>query len=171
MFATWLLQFESFQYILVNILKEDITLTGRVQIFASIQQAFTLSPWIGLGYGNSMVVSHYFTGALNSQNGLIDLFIQVGFLGVFTFIALLYNVSKKIASNTELRYPLAVLIYTAIVISMAEIPFKFIFIFFLSFCFIEEEAYNEDFENDDINNESDEYTNDEVVQNQPPELV
>lgn len=153
-FVTWLLQYEAFKYILVNILNEDLTLTGRVQIFASIQQAFTISPWIGLGYGNSMIISHYFTGALNTQNGLIDLFIQIGFLGVFTFIALMYITSRKIELNKELRYPLVAFIFTMIVISTVEIPFKHIFIFFLSFCFIKDEAYNEDYDKDEINEEN-----------------
>ena len=163
MSVTWLLQYESFQYFLVNILNEDMTLTGRVQIFASIQQAFTISPWIGLGYGNSTIISHYFTGALNTQNGLIDLFIQIGFLGVFTFIALMYITAKKIELNKELRYPLVAFIFTMIIISTVEIPFKHIFIFFLSFCFIEEGAYDEDY----VNEEDSELTNDyEIMQEQ-----
>lgn len=153
MFVSWILQYESFQFI-INLLNKDITLTGRVGIFASIQQAFNISPWVGLGYGNSIIISYYFTGALNSQNGIIDLFIQVGFLGVFTFIALIYTCSKEVEQNRELRYPLVAFLITMIVISMVEIPFKHIFIFFLSFCFIEDEAYNEDEDEDEINEEN-----------------
>ena len=136
LFAYWLVQYELIQYFIEEILQGDITLSGRIQIFTNIQETFSISPWIGFGFGNARIISYYFTGAFDSQNGLIELFIQIGFLGVATFVGLLYTASKIIENNKIFRYPLVAFILTMIVIGTVEIPFKHVFIFFLSFCFI-----------------------------------
>ncbi len=139
--ASWLVEYDFIQYVITELLNENITLTGRLQIYLDIQKAFTESPWIGLGYGNSMVVSYFFTGAFDAQNGLVELFIQTGIIGVATFLFLVYTASKTIEKNDIPKYPLVVFIYTIIIISTVEIPFKPTFIFFLSFCFIQGKGY------------------------------
>lgn len=142
--ATWILQYDFVQYVIQDILHRDITLTGRLQIYTDIQEAFTISPWIGLGYGNSLVVSKYFTDAFDSQNGLVELFIQIGVIGVAVFLLILYTSSKTFENSKHLKNPLVAFIYAIIAISIVEIPFKHSFIFFLSFCFIKKKHYPKD---------------------------
>ena len=118
-----------------------MSLTGRIQIYTDIQEAFTESPWIGLGYGNAIVVAKYYTDAYNTQNGLVELFIQTGVIGVVTFLFLVYTASKALDKNNIIKYVLVAFIYAIIGISTVEIPFKHNFIFFLSFCFIQRKGY------------------------------
>lgn len=139
--VTWILQYDSIQYIVTNILHRDLTLTGRLPVYLDIQEAFTESPWIGLGYGNSTVVSKYFTDAYDSQNGLVELFIQTGLIGVVVFLSLLYTAFKTFEKNNIPKLSMVALIYAMIVISTVEIPFKLTFVFFLSFCFIRRRRY------------------------------
>lgn len=135
-FVTWILQFEFIQYFIENVLQRDLSLTGRVQIYMDIAEAFAESPWIGQGYGNSIVVAKYYTDAYDTQNGLVELFIQTGVIGVVTFLFLVYTASRALKNNIT-RYALVAFIYAIIGISTVEIPFKHNFIFFLSFCFIQ----------------------------------
>lgn len=139
--VTWILQYDFVQYVIENVLNEDLTLTGRLQIYLDIQEAFAESPWIGLGYGNSIVIASYFTDAYDSQNGLVELFIQVGIIGVAVFLLLLYTASKIFENNDVCKYSFVAFVYTIIAISTIEIPFKHTFIFFLSFCFMQKRSY------------------------------
>ena len=139
--ASGILQYDFIQYFIKDVLGEDITLTGRLQIFEDIQEAFTDSPWVGLGYGNSIVISRYYTDAYDSQNGLIELFIQVGVVGVAAFLSLLYNASKTFEKNAIVKCSFVAFMYAMIAIATIEIPYKFNFIFFLSFCFIQNKSY------------------------------
>lgn len=141
-FVTWILQYDFVQYFVQEILNRDITLTGRLSIYMDIQEAFFDSPWIGLGYGNSIVVSKFYTDAYDSQNGLVELFLQIGVIGVAVFLLLLYTAAKTSEENKAPKYPLVAFIYTIIGISTVEIPFKHTFIFFLSFCFIRRKRFS-----------------------------
>lgn len=140
-FVTWILQYDFVQYFIKDVLHEDMTLTGRLQIYIDIQKAFTESPWIGLGYGNSVVVSKYFTDAYDSQNGLIELFIQIGAIGVVLFLSLLYTASKAWEKNDIPKLTFLAFVYTMIGIATVEIPYKHTFVFFLTFCFIQGRGY------------------------------
>lgn len=140
-FVTWVLQFEVIQYFVEDILNKDLSLTGRIEIYLDIQEAFTESPWIGLGYGNAIVVAKYYTDAYDTQNGLVELFIQTGVIGVVTFLFLVYTAAKPLEKNNITKYALVAFIYAIIGISTVEIPFKHNFIFFLLFCFIQGQGY------------------------------
>lgn len=140
-FVTWVLQFEVIQYFVEDILNKDLSLTGRIEIYLDIQEAFTESPWIGLGYGNAIVVAKYYTDAYDTQNGLVELFIQTGVIGVVTFLFLVYTAAKALEKNNITKYALVAFIYAIIGISTVEIPFKHNFIFFLLFCFIQGQGY------------------------------
>lgn len=133
-FSTWFLRFSFVQDIIVNVLHEDLTLTGRLMIYENIQEAFTESPWIGYGVGNSGIISRMYTGAYDSQNGLVDLFIQVGAIGCVLYFLIIYILMRRIGHNYYKVYPIIVMIYTFMAISMVEIPFgnlMLLFCFFL----------------------------------------
>ena len=128
-FTPWFLQFEVVQDFIVNVLHEDLTLTGRLDIYMNIQDAFNESPWIGYGVGNSGIMSMMYAGVFDAQNGLVDMFLQVGFLGCGCFLVILGLLLKQVGDSYENVYPIIVLIYAILAISMVEIPFKHSFIF------------------------------------------
>lgn len=128
-FTPWFLQFEWVQNFIVNVLHEDLTLTGRLNIYINIQDAFDKSPWIGYGVGNSNIISMMYAGVFDAQNGLVDMFLQVGLLGCGCFLAVLWLLLKQIGNRVDNVYPIIVLIYAIVAISMVEIPFKHSFIF------------------------------------------
>lgn len=137
-FTTWFLQFSFVQDFIVNVLHEDITLTGRLDIYMNIQDAFLESPLLGFGSGNSSAISVMYTGAYDAQNGLVDMFVQVGLLGCAAFLFFLYYIFNYLEkNNTELEnekvYPIVVFVYMMVAISMVEIPFNDKFIFFTMF--------------------------------------
>lgn len=131
--TTWFLQYPMVQDFIVNVLHEDLTLTGRLNIYLNIQDAFDGSPWIGYGVGNSNIISRMYTGALDSQNGLVDLFIQVGIIGLVFYLLSIYHLVKQVKGKVDTIYPMIVFIYSIFAISMVEIPFgqKFLLITFL----------------------------------------
>lgn len=132
-FTTWFLQFPVVQDFVVNVLQEDLTLTGRLGIYQNIQKAFYENPLLGFGYGNSAVISMMYTGAYDAQNGLVDMFIQVGVLGCVSFLLFMYFVypnDKRLDVNT---YPIIVFVFMILAISMVEIPFNSKFLFFSMF--------------------------------------
>lgn len=127
-FTTWFLQFDFVQDFIVNVLHEDMTLTGRLGIYLDIQDAFAESPWIGYGLGNSGIISKMYTGAYDAQNGLVDLFIQVGIIGCLIYVFILFKLFQQIKDKYEMVFPIVVFIYSILMISMVEIPFKTEFI-------------------------------------------
>ena len=131
-----LLQIPSVQDFLVNVLHEDITLTGRVFIYAEIQKVLIDSPYFGYGFGNSFIITEYFINAPNVQNGLGDLFLQVGIVGCLCFLCILYLLFKPIEKQNYNVFPVVAFIYTMLVVSMVEIPFNNRFLFFSFFLLI-----------------------------------
>lgn len=143
-FTPWFLSFDFVQDFIVNVLHEDPTLTGRLEIYVNIQEAFNDSPWIGNGVGNSGVVSRMYTEVFDAQNGLVDLFIQVGITGCVAFLSILFLLVRQIRDRYQMVYPTIALLYTMLVISMVEIPFSHTFIFMIFFLLIKRRADLED---------------------------
>lgn len=129
--TTWFLSFPVVQDFIVNVLHEDLTLTGRLGIYENIIEAFHDHLFLGYGYGNSILVAIYYTGALDSQNGLIELFLQVGILGCVSYFATILAVLHKASHDIEVAYPIIAFLYVTIYVSMIEIPFTITFLVFI----------------------------------------
>ena len=117
------------QDFIVNVLHEDLTLTGRLMIFENIMEAFNNNIWFGYGYGNSNLISVYYMCGENPQNGLIEVFLNIGIVGCLTFFMVIYNACKFVRIDHYYKYPTLVYLFTMIVISTIEVPFQKIFIF------------------------------------------
>lgn len=128
-FTTWVLQFPIVQDFIVDVLHEDLTLTGRLGIFENISESFSKSMWLGFGNGNSGVVSMFYTGVQNPQNGLMEVFLNVGIIGCMAFLSWLFFAAKEIQEIDMYKYPLVVYILTMIVVSTIEVPFEKTFMF------------------------------------------
>lgn len=130
-FSTWILQFSFVQHFIVDVLGEDLTLTGRLGIYQNIMDAFATSPWFGFGNGNSRIISLFYTSVENPQNGIIEVFLNIGLLGCLSFFMIIYFGAKQVSDmNCWYKYPIIVYLLTMIFISAVEVPFEKTFIFF-----------------------------------------
>ena len=71
----------------------------------------------------------FYTGVQNPQNGLMEVFLNVGIVGSMAFLSWLYFAAKQITESDKYKYPLVVYILTMIVISTIEVPFDKTFMF------------------------------------------
>lgn len=108
------------QYVIVDILKEDLTLTGRVGIYARLGQVLNESPIYGFGWGNSHVATLMYDVGTNAQNGLLNMFIEIGFLGCLFYLTMLYHMIKYSAKN-KTSFPVLCFIYMMLILSCIEI--------------------------------------------------
>ncbi len=81
-----------------NILNESTDLTGRVNIYAKIALILRESKWIGVGIDNNYAVAMKITHAADVQNGLLDVLLSYGWVGIILlvlFLMYVVNRSKK----------------------------------------------------------------------------
>lgn len=91
--AMWLL--DNLEFVLSSMGK-DITLTGRTDIWAAVIEKIRERPLLGYGYSGfwlgensesvDVLQNIEWEGAPNAHNGLLDLWIDLGFLGVSVFL-------------------------------------------------------------------------------------
>ncbi len=123
------------QYILVDILNEDPTLTGRMGIYQSLIGFLSLGSIWGYGLGNSHFILAYLFGVANAQNGILDVWIEQGLIGTFLFLCILFILIKHIEKNSYklFTYPILAFIYTYIYLSSVEITLGINFMLLLAF--------------------------------------
>lgn len=126
LFSSWILSFDFVESFIVDVLNEDMTLTGRLGIYDTIGEVFYDSPYYGMGVGNYMGVAMALTGCANAQNGLINLFLEVGIIGCILFVWWLILLIRKARNYSNVSYPIIIFIYAEFLVSMIEIPFSYI---------------------------------------------
>lgn len=109
------------QYLIEDILHEDLTLTGRTVIYAKMLDLIEEQPWFGYGNGTASFFTWYYMSMPNTQNGLLNDYIDWGMVGVSFFVFLFYFVVKYIGCNISHKNPFLCLLYTYIVLSSIEI--------------------------------------------------
>lgn len=124
---------ENAEYIIVEKLGKDMTLTGRTYIWPLVVQAINKSPWIGYGYQGFWqpwlpepnpalhIVTPSGFIAMHSHNGFLDMALDLGWVGLSLFIlSLLTNIYYGVLYLTRSKEPesvLPLLIFTWIVIT------------------------------------------------------
>lgn len=114
-----ILQLKPVQYFIENILKEDITLTGRMRGYLKLTQSLRESPMFGVGFENNHIVSEQYTGMLDLQNGVADLLLSFGIVGIILVTLIIVFALKK-GANIYMTGVLA-LTFTYMVLSSVEI--------------------------------------------------
>ncbi len=80
---------------LVNLLGKDLTLTGRTELWAAVINKIQERPLLGYGYSgfwqgwegeSAFVLQLVGWDAPNGHNGILDLWVDLGFLGVTVFL-------------------------------------------------------------------------------------
>ena len=92
--------------LLLNSFNRDETLTGRIPLWAGVLEMIAQKPWLGYGYGafwtgnGPSAIVWLIAGwkAPHAHNNLLDIWLQVGLLGLVPFlISLFRNISKAVA--------------------------------------------------------------------------
>lgn len=142
------LKYPVVQNIIVNVLKTDLTLTGRTDIYARFVKAMHGHWMWGFGYGNSFPVSMKLFGYANAQNSMLDMVLQVGVPAAvaMTFLFLyIFKKTKKIPNRVEIVSVVA-MIYVYIWLGIIEITYLlpfFYFVILLAAVFFETETQDE----------------------------
>lgn len=124
--VTWILQIPIVQYIIVDILGEDLTLTGRVNMYARLGEVLNECPLYGFGIGNAYLTTMIYGVGDNAQNGLLNLFIECGMLGVVFYFIMLLSMIKMASCNLS-TYPIMCFMYMMLVLSSIEVTFTMYF--------------------------------------------
>ena len=90
---------------------EDITLTSRTAIWPAVIDAIQQKPFLGYGYeafwrglnGSSAMLSYANLTATHAHNGLLQLWLSLGFLGVGFFVVGLWSNFLKAAAYIRLK--------------------------------------------------------------------
>lgn len=81
--------------VMLNLIGKDITLSGRTELWSAVVNKIWQRPWLGYGYAgfwldlngeSADVLNVAEWNAPNSHNGLLDLWLDLGFLGVSIFL-------------------------------------------------------------------------------------
>ena len=125
------------QYIIVDVLNEDLTLTGSTVIYEKMIDLLYMEPLLGYGNGTATFFTTYYISDLltNTQNGLLNDFIDWGIIGISCLLLLVYAVFKNnITLNSKYKNPFVCLAFTYIILSSIEITLGLRFLTVLPFC-------------------------------------
>lgn len=112
---------------ITNVLHRSLTMTGRMEIYEILVPIFNQSPWIGHGYNNSIVWDT--VGYGNPQNGIWDILINYGVVGLVLFVALCLITIKSVKKNSYKQiFPIMCFLYGMIVCATVEICLTYFFI-------------------------------------------
>ena len=138
-FSTIILQMEAVKSIL-HMLGESEDLTSRLIIWERIVVLFDQRPLLGFGIGNVGGVVGNLSNAFDTQNGVLDLYIQFGVIGVVLYFSMLIHFLMKSKHNTS-SVPFVAYLYMILLISMVEIPLTLSTLIIASFSIIPNRKY------------------------------
>lgn len=126
-----MLENEFVRFFITEVLGRSLNLTGRTMIYDELGQIIQMSPYVGWGYGSSVVV--HAVGYGNAQNGIMELLVTYGVVGTVGFLLVLLALlpRSKSQSNAEAKGLVATL-YGMFLASLVEISFGIIFYLILS---------------------------------------
>lgn len=128
-------------YLVRDVLKRSLTLTGRTKIYAKYIDAMEGYWRWGYGYGTGNEVSmELFGGYANSQNGLLQWVLQAGIVNAaamcMLFTIIFWQLSKSQPEKKAYLMPLVALIYVYIVLGVIETTYNMAFIMWFALIFM-----------------------------------
>lgn len=119
--------------IVVDYFQKSYTITGRLEIYSKyLRNVISGSFWVGYGYSNELMKN--LTGIYaNAQNGLLEMFVNFGFLGVIALLFTVYYCFKRTNKDIETFY-LALVVYGMIIAAIFEVSLNWFFL--LGLCLI-----------------------------------
>lgn len=130
-----ILTLKPIQFLIVDVLHRDATLTGRMQVYPYLYKLISNRPLTGYGYGTSIVekVSIWYA---NAQNGLLDFVIRYGCLtAVFLVLSILISAQKNNKNNARnlegKNWLVLAMVYVYMFMGIAEITYSKQFLFYI----------------------------------------
>lgn len=140
-FFSNILSFEPVRFFIEDILHEDITLTGRLDVYNRVFDIIE-GHWIfGYGYG-TRIVETFISWIANVQNAVLDMIIRYGLFSVICLGAYLFILFKKCCSTKSFLsqnvWLIICILYTFITMGIVEVTFnnQFFFYIFILFALI-----------------------------------
>lgn len=125
------------QYIIVNILRRDVTLTGRSEVYSYIFPILDSHEWLGYGYGTS-IFRDTTTWYGNAQNAFWDFVIRYGLVTMGVLVILLAVIVRRYCkiSRGEQEIPTLwlgfIMLYLYLFMGIVEIVYEQRFLFYLA---------------------------------------
>ena len=129
-FASWLVSIPVIQSFIINVLHGDVSLTGRIDIYAVLIGIMKERLFLGYGYGTDIVQRILTVG--NPQNGLLQIITVSGLIGCGLFLFIMSDTFKKKQGMIVRLDGIVIFIYAMIVCSFGEINYGPFFILCLT---------------------------------------
>lgn len=111
---------ESFLETTAEVLGRDTTLTGRAEIWAMAFRDAMHKPILGTGFGGYFNSDNQFTRIYGNtgHNGLLDVFVETGIIGVLVFIAFLASFYRKARLHLVVNFTWGAFAFGVLLISL-----------------------------------------------------
>ncbi|WP_036608548.1 O-antigen ligase family protein [Oribacterium sp. P6A1] len=118
---------------IVNTLKRDVTLTGRLIIFMLFIPTMNGHWFWGYGLGKAYSVSMSNFGAADAQNLVLQWVLQIGVVPITAMLLWIMSYFSRIdkCNNKSVILPIVVLLYTYVLLGIGEITLNYNFFMFL----------------------------------------
>ena len=114
--------------IIVNdFFQKTYTVTGRLEIYSVYLVKVILGNfWVGYGYSNTFMknLTDLYS---NAQNGLLEVFVSFGFLGVIALLATVAYCYKQSVKDTNTFF-LSIVVYGMIIAAIFEVSLNWFFL-------------------------------------------
>ncbi|MED0960076.1 MULTISPECIES: O-antigen ligase family protein [Bacillus] len=113
-----------FEDFIINVLHKDLTFTGRTYVWDLILNTIGGSYFIGFGRGNNIINQH-FINLHEAHNGLLEILMYSGILGISFFMVILIIVAKNLGyfKNHVISKVLSFSIFAYMIIGLTESVF------------------------------------------------
>ena len=135
-FLSQLLQVPLVKHIVVDVLGENLTLTGRDLIYSGLQAVISGSPVFGYGYGNAAVAMY--VGYGNAQNSIMETLVNYGAVGLLAVFYMVWACMKE--RKAPWSWGMFILLYAMIAGSVVEITYNYFFFIALMTIFVAADA-------------------------------
>lgn len=123
-----------FSFIIVNVLKRDLTFTGRIYIWDYVIEFIKSKPL--LGYGVESTIKRYtktkYWRSFHAHNMFLEVLYKTGFIGLIIFIKIISLSSKELykTRNNLISKYISWLLFTFMILLLME-AYSFIYIFYI----------------------------------------
>ena len=115
-----------FRGFIENTLQKNVTLTGRTLIWDFIMKIIPNSLIFGYGRNDIIAQNAIIRDVTEAHNGLLEILLCRGIIGLFVFILILLNVFKALnKSNSKISYILSMAIFLYFCIALTESAFTY----------------------------------------------
>ena len=119
-------------FLVKDVLGENLTLTGRIQIYEKLPEIIEKEKVFGYGYSNEAVSE--VVGYGNAQNAFYEILVSYGIVGALN----LFILFRKAFNTKKVNYkyfPLYIFIYMILICGIVEISFNNLFYFVLFYVY------------------------------------